>query len=79
MNLDPLNQAEDGWQVFRREYPGSRGIVQVSRVGLDPKLTQPVVCFGAQYDWLMGYGEFILLTRDNLMWQVAAASNVWIS
>jgi hypothetical protein len=74
-----FGQADDGWQVFRREYPHSRGIVQFSRVGLDAKLTQAVVCFGAQYDWLMGYGEYILLTRDDRGWQAAAASHAWIS
>jgi hypothetical protein len=74
-----FGQVDDGWEVFRREYPNSRGVVQFSRVGLDAKLTQAVVCFGAQYDWLMGYGEYILLTRHDEAWRVAAALQAWIS
>lgn len=68
-----------GWERFRERYPESRGILEFSRVGFNPGLTQALVYLGMQFHWTVGEGGFWLYTRLKRRWVEMAHVTTWVS
>jgi hypothetical protein len=68
-----------GWDEFYSQYPNSRGIVWISRVGFNKKKTQALFYFGNQYTDSAGEGYLILLTKAGGAWKEQTHVTVWIS
>lgn len=71
--------SDGGWNVFRARYPESHGIISFSRVGLDAQGQQALLCCGAQYDYLMGRGDYVFLKLMEDGWQIVKRELAWMS
>ena len=60
---------EKGWKVFYTKYPGSCGIITVSRVGFDKGKKQAFVYITHTSGSLCGYGMYVLLTKKRFLWK----------
>ena len=69
----------DGWEIFRERFPDSKGVAEISRVGFDKAVSQAITCYGHQYDWLAGRGEYIFLNRKHPNWEIVASTHAWVS
>jgi hypothetical protein len=69
----------DQWVGFYRKYPNSRGLVYLSRVGFNKKMTQALLYFAHQYDSDAGAGYLVLLNKQKNEWEKIAQITVWIS
>jgi hypothetical protein len=67
------------WEGFYRRYPNSRGLVYLSRVGFNKKMTQALLYFVQQYTNAAGEGYLVLLNKQNNEWKRTAQITVWIS
>lgn len=65
--------ADEGWKVFYTKYPGSRGIMTISRVGFDKGKRQAFVYVTHTSGSLCGYGVYILLTKRKFLWKT-----IWV-
>lgn len=68
-----------GWYRFYREFPGSAGIIRLSRVGLDPKAGQALIYADIRCGRLCGTGYVILLRPLNGDWVIARSAHLWVS
>ncbi len=68
-----------GWERFRRLFPGPDGTLRFSRVGLDRGVTQALVYAGQQFDWNVGSGGYRLFTRQRESWTEKGRVGTWIS
>jgi hypothetical protein len=60
--------ADDGWNRFHAEYPGSPGIITVSRVGLNRDKTLALFYVGVMQAPLLGHGQLHVLKKDGDAW-----------
>jgi hypothetical protein len=67
----------DFWAQFYRKYPGSAGIVGLSRVGFNSAFTQALVYREHLHANMGASGEFVLLTRDARGWHLAKTFPYW--
>ena len=85
MNCLRKRQAEifrrgvDGWDTFYQKYPGSSGIVTLSKVGFNKEMNQALVIMGVQRGRVFGIGELYLLQKENNAWRIQKAAMLWIS
>lgn len=78
--IDELFGGEiDGWETFYARYPGSQGIMGLSRVGFSADGTQALLYLGNQWHWLAGRGYVWLLSRVGGGWVVERGVMIWIS
>ena len=71
--------SQDGWKQFYAQYPGSQGVMTLSRVGFNTKMDKALVYVGNQSYWLAGEGFYLLLALENGHWNVIGEEMVWIS
>jgi hypothetical protein len=69
----------EGWERFRRTFPGSDGTLRFSRVGLNRDVTQAMLYAGQQFDWHIGSGGFWLFSRSDGIWTESGRLGTWIS
>lgn len=69
----------EGWDRFRRTFPGSDGTLRFSRVGFDRNVTQAMLYAGQQFDWNVGSGGFWLFSKTGGVWVEADRLGNWIS
>ncbi len=69
----------EGWDRFRRAFPGSDGTLRFSRVGFDRDVTQAMLYAGQQFDWNVGSGGFWLFSKIGGAWVEAGRVGNWIS
>ena len=74
-----LFRDSEGWERFRRAFPGSDGTLRFSRVGLDRDATQALIYAGQQFDWNVGSGGYRLFSKDDGSWTERGRVGVWIS
>lgn len=67
------------WNNFYRKYPNSQGIMELSKVGFNSRITQALVYQGNNKYSLYGSGYFILLTKKWGSWTIKYSIMVWIS
>ncbi len=68
-----------GWDEFYRRFPGSRGMIWLSRVGFNRDKNQALFYFGNQYTDYAGEGYLILMAKADGAWKEVAHITVWIS
>jgi hypothetical protein len=69
----------DGWGEFYNQYPGSTGIIDVSRVGFNASRDKAFVYAGQMKGDLYGTGYCFTLEKKNGRWVVVDYEQVWIS
>jgi hypothetical protein len=75
-----LFDRQEGWGRFYARYPQAEGIFTLSRVGLNDKKTQALVCIANQWDRFSGSGLYLLLTKENdTTWVIRQKIRVWNS
>ncbi len=67
------------WDEFYHRYPGSRGFVELSRVGFDPYRRQALVYAGWSCGGLCGQGNMIVLEKRDTGWKVVSKETLWVS
>jgi hypothetical protein len=70
---------QNGWQKFYDLYPGSQGVMTLSRVGFNAKRDMALVYVGNQSFWLAGAGYYLLLVKENNIWNIVDEEMAWIS
>jgi hypothetical protein len=58
----------NGWKRFYERFPGSPGIITVSRVGFNRDRTMAMVYVGWQSDYLAGHGQLYVLKKQDGKW-----------
>lgn len=76
-----FSESGDGWKTFYEKYPGSPGIITVSRVGLNRDRTLALLYLGNQRHWLNGEGRLHVLKKEGDVWveQPVAIGPSWVS
>lgn len=69
----------DYWSAFYERYPNSQGIIEVSRVGFNPKRNQALLCLSQGCGDLCGAGYYVLLAKDRDGWSVKHKVTQWVS
>jgi hypothetical protein len=69
----------DFWAQFYKKYPGSAGIVGLSRVGFNKTYTQAFVYREHLHADRAASGEFLLLTREARGWHLSKTFPYWIA
>lgn len=67
------------WPAYYKDYPGSQGLMIVSRVGFNSEMTQALVYVSNQVGGLAGEGSFVLLVKDQGGWKRQEKVPIWIS
>lgn len=70
---------DNAWRQFRREYPGAKSILQLSRVGLDPESNQALLYVRVSCGSRCGSGFVTLFQLKSGRWEAVRESRVWIS
>ena len=74
-NVEP----REGWSQFFERYPGSPGIVRVSRAGFDDSLSHALVYIEHQCGAECGAGRLVHLERVGGAWSVRDGAVVWMA
>jgi hypothetical protein len=69
----------DGWDDFYTKYPGSQGILTLSRVGFNEAKDTAVLYSGSQSNWLNGHGSMVLMKKVAGRWTVLDGATMWVS
>jgi hypothetical protein len=71
----------NGWDRFYQRFPGSSGLVSISRVGIDSKGTIAIVYLGNQSHYLAGGGHIRVMKREGKKWKLSYESigPQWVS
>jgi len=68
-----------GWFTFYKKYPGTGGIITLSRVGFNTDKNQALVYIGIQAAPETGAGTYILLIKENNTWKIKSNGGGYIS
>jgi hypothetical protein len=75
-----FRDGSDGWDEFRRRYPGARGFVGFTRVGFSADSTQALVSVEWRCGSLCGVGHLGFLVRQGGdEWRIREFRLLWIS
>ena len=69
----------DNWDRFHEKYPGSYGIVQLSRVGFDTQGNQALVYVENDFHDLAAAGYYVLLVRKDDIWVPHDVAWLWVA
>ncbi len=58
-----------GWDRFRKAYPGSYGIMEISQPGFSGDQRQALIDVGHQLHWMSGRGRHHLLEFNGKRWR----------
>lgn len=61
---------DEYWSAFYAKYPGSPGLVRLSRVGFDSSREQALVYVHRSCGGRCGSGRYVLLSRSGEQWEV---------
>lgn len=67
------------WPAFYARYPESHGVVELSRVGFNSRVSEGLVYFGNQWEGDSGAGQLVLLEKVSGRWRVKWKVLAWIS
>lgn len=74
-----FGSADRYWHKFYRRFPGSPGSTRFSRIGYSADGTQALVQMDHGCGSLCGAGEFILVAKQDGVWQIANRVLLWVS
>lgn len=69
----------EGWSRFYQRYPGSGGLVSLSRIGFNDDHTEALVYVAHTCGSLCGSGEFVILKKDHGRWTIDRTDTMWVS
>ena len=69
----------DEWKKFYESYPGSSGIIALSRVAFNSKKDQALVYVIHQSGLVGGAGRFFVLAKQNNSWKIQKEVLIWLS
>jgi hypothetical protein len=67
------------WRDFYVRYPGSQGVIHVSKVGFNRSHTEAMVEFDLGCDLLCGHGGIYTLVKVSGTWVVHMPKRMWVS
>ena len=67
------------WDGFYETYPGSTGIIQVSRVGFNTEGSEALIYVSDIYHDLAAVGYFVQLTREAGTWTIHSYAVSWVA
>jgi hypothetical protein len=70
---------KNGPSTFEKKFPGARGIISLSRVGLDSGLDEAIVSSSLNCGFLCAEGWRYILKKRHGKWEVASKRMVWVS
>ena len=70
---------DGAWKSFYRTYPKAAGLLQFSRVGIDPETNQALVYIRHTCEGLCGGGFLVLLELKWGTWKVISNKFIWVS
>ena len=68
-----------GWDAFYAQYPGSEGVLTLSKVGFNARGDKALVYAGSMSNTLAGAGYAVLLELEDGQWQFVIQVELWIS
>jgi hypothetical protein len=74
-----FGEAGGGWEAFYKQYSGSLGLVHFSKVGFNSRYDQAFVYVATACQSTCGYGEYVLLNKENEKWLVKVIHIIWES
>jgi hypothetical protein len=75
-----IQSVEEGWIIFRKEYPRAKGYFSFSRVGFNVDRNEALVEIGAWYTSNLGRGMLIALRKSsNDVWVTKDECPIWMS
>ena len=72
-------QEGEGWDEFYEKFPGSQGVMELSKPGFNSDSTQALVYVGNQGSWKGGAGYYVLLVKENDTWNIQKRYKYWVS
>src|SRR5262245_28680660 len=69
----------DGWGKFYMRFPGSVGLIALSRAGLNSSGNQALVYISHSCGGLCGSGTYMLLVKNKQRWIVKKKFTAWVS
>lgn len=66
-------------EAFYKEYPGSKGLVEISRAGFNNNRTQAILYYGKMSGKLAGGGNLYSLAKEEGKWKVIHVVKIWVS
>jgi hypothetical protein len=67
------------WKDFYERYPGSRGVISLSRVGFNSERNQAIVYVENVCAGLCGRSYYVLLMKSKQGWKVEKEMRLWVS
>ena len=67
------------WPAFYKRFPGSPGLVRLSRVGINADGTQALFYASHTCSGLCGGGEYVVMARRDGRWLIEKEIETWIS
>ncbi len=77
--LESIFAGGSGWDDFYGKYPGSQGVLTLSRVGFSETNDTAVLYTGNQSHWEAGEGRVVLMKKTAGRWTVQSHRMLWIS
>ena len=77
--LSRLFHKPHGWERFYEEFPERACLIRISRVGIDERAGQALICDSISSGMLSGGTDLVLLDRKNGVWAVAEQKLLAIS
>ncbi len=68
--FEDIEDPDKGWEEFYRTYPGSQGIMALSRVGFNSEMNQALVYVWNLSASLGGEGWYVLLVKEDGVWKI---------
>ena len=69
----------EAWARFYRQFPGSTGLVSLSRIGFNDDHTEALVYVAHTCGSLCGSGEFVILKKTQGHWTIDRTDPIWVS
>jgi len=82
LDFDQLNSIPKGgdwWGEFYRRFPGSEGILTLSRVGFNAERTQALFYFSNRCGGLCGAGSYVVMEKRGSDWVISKEIEMWVS
>ena len=67
------------WTDFYKRFPGSTGLVSLSKIGFNDDHTQALVYVANVCGGLCGSGDFVVLKKVHGRWVVERTDQIWVS
>ena len=67
------------WPAYYKQYPGSQGVLEFSRVGFNADGTQALFYYGNTCGGLCGGGGYVVMKKRSGRWVIGKEIEMWVS